>query len=109
MNDTPETNAAEERCVATGFKTGYVDVEFACKLERERDEAREERRRAEYDATQETIKNSTLKSQWIAVTQERDQWRECAEMMAAWMRSRELDESAIDALIKFGELKGSGK
>jgi len=40
MSDTPETNAAEERCIKTGFKTGYVDVEFACKLERERDEAR---------------------------------------------------------------------
>jgi hypothetical protein len=35
MSDTPETNAAEERCIKTGFKTGYVDVEFACKLERE--------------------------------------------------------------------------
>jgi hypothetical protein len=41
MSDTPETNAAEERCIKTGFKTGYVDVEFACKLERERDKARD--------------------------------------------------------------------
>jgi hypothetical protein len=40
MSDTPETNAAEERCIKTGFKTGYVDVEFACKLERERDRAK---------------------------------------------------------------------
>jgi len=40
MSDTPETNAAEERCIKTGFKTGYVDVEFACKLERERDQMR---------------------------------------------------------------------
>jgi hypothetical protein len=41
MSDTPETNAAEERCIATGFKTGYVDVEFALQLERERDKARD--------------------------------------------------------------------
>jgi hypothetical protein len=34
MSDTPETNAAEERCIQTGFKTGYVDVEFALELER---------------------------------------------------------------------------
>jgi len=41
MSATPETNAAEERCLKTSFKTGYVDVEFALKLERERDEALE--------------------------------------------------------------------
>ena len=37
MSDTPETNAAEERCIKSGFKTGYVDVEFALQLERDRD------------------------------------------------------------------------
>jgi hypothetical protein len=41
MSDTLETNAAEERCIATGFKTGYVDVEFALQLERERNQARD--------------------------------------------------------------------
>jgi|688.fasta_scaffold758792_2 hypothetical protein len=42
MSDTPETNAAEERCIATGFKTGYVDVEFALQPERERNQARDQ-------------------------------------------------------------------
>ena len=40
---------------------------------------------------------------------ERNEWRECAEEFAAWMRRRELDESAMDALIKFGLLKGASK
>ena len=40
MSDTPETCAAEERCIKTGFKTGYVDVEIAYALERERDKYR---------------------------------------------------------------------
>ena len=35
MNDTPETDAAQ-------FGTGRVSVEFARRLERERDEAREQ-------------------------------------------------------------------
>lgn len=38
MSETPETNAAEERCIKTGFKTGYIHVEFALKLERERNQ-----------------------------------------------------------------------
>ncbi|NBW23497.1 MAG: hypothetical protein EBR82_87705 [Caulobacteraceae bacterium] len=74
--DTPETDAAILREINAKLSfglTGYtakasgqfVDAEFARKLERERDMSL-------YDATQETLKVSALKSQWIAVCQERD-------------------------------------
>ena len=46
---------------------------------RERDEAREDAKRATYDATQETIKASTVKSHWIEACRERDIARESAE------------------------------
>ena len=54
-------------------------------------------------------------SEWVAadfarnLERERNEWRECAEEFAAWMRHQELDESAMDALIKFGLLKGASK
>ncbi len=40
MSDTPETNAQELVHSVSGAKLHCVDVEFARKLERERDEAR---------------------------------------------------------------------
>lgn len=46
--------------------------------ERERDEAREEAKRATYDAAQETIKVSTVKSHWIEACRERDEARDLA-------------------------------
>ena len=45
------------------------------KMMQERDEAREDAKRATYDAAQETIKVSTLKSHWIEACRERDQWK----------------------------------
>jgi uncharacterized Zn finger protein (UPF0148 family) len=53
---------------------------------RERDEVLEQCKRAEYDAAQETIKNSILKGHWITACRERDQWRECAEMLSVALK-----------------------
>jgi len=120
MSDTPETNAAEERCIKTGFKTGYVDVEFACNLERERDKARDtvlrlrkqraitrnfgeqmERERNELRLDQ--INHENLSMRYM---DERDQWRECAEELAKWVRSRaSFDLDALEALNEFELLK----
>jgi hypothetical protein len=72
---TPETDAFIEAL------NDDWDVEFAeltthaKKLERERDEAREDAKRAIYDAAQETIKVSTVKSHWIEACRERDEAR----------------------------------
>jgi len=44
-------------------------------LKRERDEAREDVKRATYDAAQETIKVGTVKSHWIEACRERDHWK----------------------------------
>lgn len=80
---------------------------FAAQMERERNESL-------YDATQETLKVSTLKSHWIAVCQERDQWRECAEVLAKqvqyWM-DRESDWGPEDegAMNIFNSLKEASK
>ena len=52
---------------------------FGEQMERERDEAREDAKRATYDAAQETIKVSTVKSHWIEACRERDIARESAE------------------------------
>jgi hypothetical protein len=56
-------------------RTGTVSADFARKLERERDKAREDAKRATYDAAKETIKVSTVKSHWIEACRERDEAR----------------------------------
>jgi hypothetical protein len=92
MNDTPETSAAEERCIATGFKTGYVDVELACKLERERDEARHA--------------FAIVTNQCTMAHSSKRQWRECAEGMAAALKQmRDIPDYAEFALTQFDKLK----
>jgi hypothetical protein len=41
---------------------------------------------------------------------ERNQWRECAEMLAGWIRSRaSFDLVALEALNEFERLKEGGK
>lgn len=49
--------------------------DHAKRLQQERDEAREDAKRATYDAAQETIKVSTVKSHWIEACRERDEAR----------------------------------
>jgi len=67
MSDTPETEKAE--FIYNGIEaSGYVEVELAQKLERERNEARE--------CYQVAMK---LAAQYKS---ERNQWRECAERLA---------------------------
>jgi hypothetical protein len=69
VGDTPETDS----CPAER-------IEGLCgQLERERDEAREDAKRATYDAAQETIKVSTVKSHWIEACRERDHYKEAIE------------------------------
>lgn len=99
MSDTPITDALlsdqHHDCVPYDDAAGQL-AELCRKLERERDEAL-------YDATQETIKNSTLKSHWITACQERDQWRECAEKLAYVLNGQvpwppSMDKDREDAL-----------
>jgi hypothetical protein len=65
-------------------------------LAQERNEAREEARRATYDAAQETIKVSTVKSHWIEACRERDEAREAAERY----RRKTLSQDAEIAKLK---------
>ena len=81
MSDTPETDAtanplwgdAQELCLLR---------ELARKLERERNEAREDAKRATYDAAQETIKVSTLKSHWIEACRREEKLRTALQRLA---------------------------
>ena len=79
---TPETDALlsdqEFDCVSWDEAAGQL-AELCSKLECERDEAREDAKRATYDAAQETIKVSTVKSHWIEACRERDIARDSAE------------------------------
>jgi hypothetical protein len=76
MTDHPHTREAVER-----WRQGKTNVfDALAELEGQRDEAREQYKLALYDATQETLKVSMLKSQWIAVCEERDAAQaECLE------------------------------
>ena len=67
---------------------------------RELNEAREDAKRATYDAAQETIKVSTVKSHWIEACRERDEAREALrEIQAAdWKTAGELRGMARTAL-----------
>lgn len=75
MSDTPETDKQWAEFLNKLEKPIDVFVDFARKLERERDEAREDAKRATYDAAHETIKVSTVKSHWIEACRERDEAR----------------------------------
>lgn len=63
------------------------------KMKRERDEAREDAKRATYDAAQETIKVSTIKSHWIEAINERDRYKSDVEVI-----TKERDEARQDTL-----------
>jgi cell division protein FtsB len=65
-----EAEADELRAEVAMLKQGMVI------LAQERNEAREEARRATYDAAQETIKVSTVKSHWIEACREREEARD---------------------------------
>ena len=73
---------------------------FGEQMERERDEAREDAKRATYDAAQETIKVSTVKSHWIEACRERDEAREALREIEAanWKTSGEIRSMARKAL-----------
>jgi uncharacterized coiled-coil DUF342 family protein len=78
VSDTQETDKQAVGVIGW-YSCATVPADFARKLERERDEAREDAKRATYDAAQETIKVSTVKSHWIEACRERDIARESAE------------------------------
>ena len=78
MSDTPETDAAAKAeigmsSIAQGW---YVHADFARLLERERDEARKQCLQAENELSLEMAEHE-------ATHQQRDQWRACAERLAA--------------------------
>jgi hypothetical protein len=96
MTDTPETDslALGNHVVPTEFaqdlerqlrkardwvfrlrKHRAIARNFGEQMERERDKAREDAKRATHDAAQETIKVSTVKSHWIEACRERDHWK----------------------------------
>lgn len=80
MSDTPETEKAE--FVYNGIEaSGYVEVELAQKLERERNEARE--------CYQVAMK---LAAQYKS---ERNQWRECAERLVEAFRGVPYDPLTV--------------
>jgi hypothetical protein len=96
MSDTPETDALRE-AIDNGAATEAEMTSLAGKLERERDElradqinhedlsmrymderdeAREDAKRANYNATQETLKVVRWLGAWIEACRERDEARE---------------------------------
>jgi hypothetical protein len=96
MSNTPETDglARGNHVVPTEFaqdlerqlrkardyvfrlrKQRAIARNFGNQMERERNGAREDAKRATYDAAQETIKVSTVKSHWIEACRERDHWK----------------------------------
>ncbi len=104
MSDTPETNAAEERCIATGFKIGCVDVEFALQQERELNKIK-----AKCANQAERIRQLEGATNHAGGTP-LSQWRSCAERLADWIRGRaSFDESAVDALAEFERMKEINK
>jgi hypothetical protein len=107
MTDTPETDnlARGNHVVPTEFaqdlerklrrardtvhrlrKQRAIARNFGAQMERERDESL-------YDATQETLKVSALKSQWITVRQERDEAR---DLSAALQLKCNMMQAALD-------------
>lgn len=86
MSDTPEADKQWAEFLNKLEKPIDVFVDFARKLERERNEAREDAKRATYDATHETIKVSTVKSHWIEACRERDDAREALLNLSALVR-----------------------
>jgi hypothetical protein len=88
-------------------------MEAKAQMKKERDEAREQCKRADYDAAKETIKNSILKSHWLSVCSERDEWRECAEGLAFIVKNSAADYSILRdreaALAEFERLKEASK
>jgi len=77
FSDTPETEAhspGREMTYSDCFTNEQLHHALA-KAVAERNEAREEARRATYDAAQETIKVGTVKSHWIEACRERDEAR----------------------------------
>jgi hypothetical protein len=83
-------------------------------LAQERNEAREEARRATYDAAQETIKVGTVKSHWIEACRERDllrvQFRAAEGLGMALVKTiGQLKEEKADLLVKLVNLQAGSR
>ena len=78
MSDTPETDEQEFLRMSDDWR--FVNVEFARKMERERDEALEKLNSHAPDG------HNASNWQFFKVREERDQWRECAEKLATQMQ-----------------------
>jgi uncharacterized coiled-coil DUF342 family protein len=102
MSDTPETDAYVAKLAhdwVLDFGAFDLLLTHARKLEQERDEAREDAKRATYDAAQETIKVSTVKSHWIEACRERDIARESAERYRRKTLSQDANLAEVHRLL----------
>jgi hypothetical protein len=79
MSDTPETDTAERMAFA---QEQMVPTEVARKLERERDEARNQRDILRLDAQKEDIHHDRMIGELERVYAERDEARELAQQMS---------------------------
>lgn len=83
------------------------------KLQRERDEARSlaEERKTYWDSEYRAYED--MRSLWMTATKERDQWRECAESLAAFVVPVAADmadhAACAAALAEFERLKEDSK
>ena len=94
----------------SNLNTITVNASAWARVTRERDEAREDARRATYDAAQETIKVSTVKSHWIEACRERDEAREAFVVATnscvdAQQRLREMEDQRDFAMSEMERLK----
>lgn len=109
MSDTPETDLLLSR-----QEVDRVPPDEACdqlidlcqQLERERDEARLLGREAELEIKDLTIRAQEWEASSDVYSERASEWRECAEGLAAWMRSLpSFNMAAVDALAEFDRLK----
>ena len=123
VSDTPETDKLlsdqHHDCVLYDDAAEQL-ADLACKLERERDElradqinhenlsmrymderdeAREDAKRATYNATQETLKVGAVKGAWIEACRERDEAREKAERYRRKTLSQDAELAEARALL----------
>jgi hypothetical protein len=88
MSDTPETDAFQ-----SSGKAHYMALDFARKLERERDEARAERDILKLDAQREAEHHDRMVGELEKVYKERDEAREDARLLSERLTALELQSS----------------
>lgn len=92
MSDTPETDKAERMAFASEY---MVPTEFARELERERDEARDQRNRLHELHNQNAIHHNELLELCVTLRKERDEAQNASEAFSAlaWKLEGERNEA----------------